>query len=42
MMMKPDFFVIKRSEDDFSKTSPILIEKAINSIVRAAKSIKKT
>ena len=35
------FFVIKRSEGDFSKTSPFLIEKAINSIVGNSKSIKK-
>ena len=35
------FFVIKKSEGDFSKTSPFLIEKAINSVVGTAKSIKK-
>ena len=35
------FFVIKRKEGDFSKTSPFLIEKAIQSVVGNAKSIKK-
>ena len=29
----PRFFVIKRNESDFSKTSPFLIQKAIQSIV---------
>ena len=35
------FFVMKRSKGDFSKTSPFLIEKAINSIVGNSKSIIK-
>ena len=39
-MMGPVFFVIKKSEGDFSKTLPFLIEKAINSVVGTAKSIK--
>ena len=33
------FFVIKRSEGDFPKTSPFLIGKAIQSVVSNAKSI---
>ena len=36
------FFIIKRKEGDFSKTSPFLIEKAIQSVVGNVKSIKKT
>ena len=35
------FFVIKRNEGDFSKTSPFLIEKAMQSAVGNVKSIKK-
>ena len=35
------FFVIKRKEGDFSKTSSFLIEKAIQSVVGKVKSIKK-
>ena len=35
------FFVIKRNEGDFCKTSPFLIEKAIQSAVGCIKSIKK-
>ena len=33
--------MIKRSEGDFSKTSPFLIQKAIESVVGTAKTIKK-
>ena len=35
------FFIIKRKEGDFSKTSPFLIQKAIQSVVGEAKSLKK-
>ena len=35
------FFIIKKNEGDFSKTSPFLIQKAIQSIVGEAKNIKK-
>ena len=37
----PRFFVIKRSDSDFSKTSPFLIQKSIQSIVGEPKNIKK-
>ena len=35
------FFIIKRNENDFSKTSPFLIQKAIESIIGEPKNIKK-
>ena len=35
------FFIIKRNENDFSKTSPFLIQKAIESIVGEPRNIKK-
>ena len=35
------FFVIKRNDGDFSKTSPFLIQKAIQSIIGEPKNIKK-
>ena len=35
------FFVMKRNEGDFSKTSPFLIQKAIQSIIGETKKIKK-
>ena len=36
------FFIIKRNEDDFSKTSPFLINKAFESVIDEPKNIKKT
>ena len=35
------FFIFKRNENDFSKTSPFLINKAIDSVVGEPKNIKK-
>ena len=39
-LMENRFFVIKRNEGDFNKTSPFLIQKAIQSIVGEPKNIK--
>ena len=37
----PCFFIIKRNENDFTKMSPFLIQKALKSIVGEPKNIKK-